>query len=51
MQKRKPIIKKKLMCFSFKKICEVIAVKSGVVLTITLTFEAVVKLIAMFSVN
>ena len=46
-----PRIKKGVMCFFFYFICVIIAVNKGQIETITLTFEAVVKLIAMFSEN
>ena len=39
----KPIINQSERCFSFRKIWLIIAVKSGHILTITLTFEAFVK--------
>ena len=43
MEMTKPVMNHSVMCFSFKKIWLIIAVKRGQMLTITLTFDAFVK--------
>lgn len=46
-----PMMKFGVMCFSFKKNCAVMATKIGLIETMTLTFEADVYIMAMFSIS